>query len=317
MDTGGFYVKSPPTNTTSQEASSFSPSPATPDEIHDSSSGKPLQEDNKKTENSTVDEVTPDISGDNMQAVITLEGTIPNDSDIDEDSEKKMPINLCKSEDSGGSELACPPTEIITSDPSILGTNIPEDIAVVEIPPVSSESLEYSATRKVSTENPGDQSVTEEELPAVSENLEIPLVVSDNSEDQTISVSPALEDTDSESDPVVKVSPRLRSSDDDSLTNINYEKPEDDEEDIPDGFASILRSRKESNKGEMIPLQDLADSGDHCVITIISRRSRHRAGAEGSRVASKIFKPVLGTRYRRRGIDSTGAVANYIETEQV
>ena len=36
-------------------------------------------------------------------------------------------------------------------------------------------------------------------------------------------------------------------------------------------------------------------------ITLISRRSRHRAG----------------TRYKRRGVDEEGYVANYVETEQV
>lgn len=36
-------------------------------------------------------------------------------------------------------------------------------------------------------------------------------------------------------------------------------------------------------------------------LTLISRRSRHRAG----------------TRYKRRGVDEEGRVANYVETEQI
>ena len=36
-------------------------------------------------------------------------------------------------------------------------------------------------------------------------------------------------------------------------------------------------------------------------ITLLSRRSRHRAG----------------TRYKRRGLDTAGNCANYVETEQV
>ena len=40
---------------------------------------------------------------------------------------------------------------------------------------------------------------------------------------------------------------------------------------------------------------------DHYVLTLISRRSRFRCG----------------TRYKRRGVDEDGKVANYVETEQI
>eukprot|EP00058_Branchiostoma_floridae_P024968 XP_002610458.1 hypothetical protein BRAFLDRAFT_85597 [Branchiostoma floridae] len=46
---------------------------------------------------------------------------------------------------------------------------------------------------------------------------------------------------------------------------------------------------------------EMTSEGRNFTITLISRRSRHRAG----------------TRYKRRGVDETGACANFVETEQV
>ncbi|KAG0711961.1 Phosphatidylinositide phosphatase SAC2 [Chionoecetes opilio] len=46
--------------------------------------------------------------------------------------------------------------------------------------------------------------------------------------------------------------------------------------------------------------QDTQQQDKYC-LTLISRRSRHRAG----------------TRYKRRGVDEEGQVANYVETEQI
>ena len=40
---------------------------------------------------------------------------------------------------------------------------------------------------------------------------------------------------------------------------------------------------------------------DFYTVAVVSRRSRHRAG----------------TRYKRRGVDAEGHVANYVESEQV
>ena len=40
---------------------------------------------------------------------------------------------------------------------------------------------------------------------------------------------------------------------------------------------------------------------DFYTVAVVSRRSRHRAG----------------TRYKRRGVDADGHVANYVESEQV
>ena len=58
-----------------------------------------------------------------------------------------------------------------------------------------------------------------------------------------------------------------------------YEKPEDIE-DMPDGsLINLFHGKKDRKEPEMIPMQDLADLPDNqCAITIISRRSRHRAG---------------------------------------
>ncbi|XP_066277215.1 phosphatidylinositide phosphatase SAC2-like isoform X1 [Branchiostoma lanceolatum] len=46
---------------------------------------------------------------------------------------------------------------------------------------------------------------------------------------------------------------------------------------------------------------EMMSEGRNFTITLISRRSRHRAG----------------TRYKRRGVDETGACANFVETEQI
>ncbi|XP_019641265.1 PREDICTED: phosphatidylinositide phosphatase SAC2-like isoform X3 [Branchiostoma belcheri] len=46
---------------------------------------------------------------------------------------------------------------------------------------------------------------------------------------------------------------------------------------------------------------EMTSEGRNFTITLISRRSRHRAG----------------TRYKRRGVDETGACANFVETEQI
>lgn len=72
-------------------------------------------------------------------------------------------------------------------------------------------------------------------------------------------------------------------------------------------------------------------TSDPVTLTIISRRSQFRAGAstfivlllivsvaQPSRICLLITMfLLLGCRYRRRGIDETGYVANYVETEQV
>ena len=49
-----------------------------------------------------------------------------------------------------------------------------------------------------------------------------------------------------------------------------------------------------------VELDGVADASKSLTLFLISRRSRHRAG----------------TRYKRRGIDDSGFVANYVETEQ-
>jgi len=97
-----------------------------------------------------------------------------------------------------------------------------------------------------------------------------------------------------------------------------YEKPEDDEDTTDGSLINLLHGKKDSHKEpEMIPMQDLADLPDNqCAITIISRRSRHRAGTV-SLLNGLLLLSQSGTRYRRRGINPTGAVANFVETEQV
>lgn len=48
-------------------------------------------------------------------------------------------------------------------------------------------------------------------------------------------------------------------------------------------------------------MEECVIEGDCFTLALVSRRSRYRAG----------------TRYKRRGIDEDGNVANYVETEQV
>ena len=66
-----------------------------------------------------------------------------------------------------------------------------------------------------------------------------------------------------------------------SISSDNFDPYEKPDEDMPDGsIINLLHGKKESRKEpEMIPMQDLADLPDNqCAITIISRRSRYRAG---------------------------------------
>ena len=59
----------------------------------------------------------------------------------------------------------------------------------------------------------------------------------------------------------------------------------------PSGGGPMLAMR--SNDNSRLP--------DYYTVAVVSRRSRHRAG----------------TRYKRRGVDADGHVANFVESEQV
>ena len=66
-----------------------------------------------------------------------------------------------------------------------------------------------------------------------------------------------------------------------SISSDNFDPYEKPDEDMPDGsIINLLHGKKEScREPEMIPMQDLADLPDNqCAITVISRRSRYRAG---------------------------------------
>ena len=53
--------------------------------------------------------------------------------------------------------------------------------------------------------------------------------------------------------------------------------------------------------GPMLAVRPSDRLPDYYTVAVVSRRSRHRAG----------------TRYKRRGVDADGHVANYVESEQV
>lgn len=259
--TTGFFVRSSP-----EHNASLPDSQPTKPEI-DESSGDVFQEDNKTTEKSTAGELMPDALG-------STEGDRPKDENLEDNSGKQTPPALSKSEDNDSEHVHATET---TSDPPIMEASIPAgNSSVVETTPVLSD-------------NTGDNSVTEESQ--VSSNsshpdvVEMPSVSIGNSEDHTVkeitSELPTLKNTNPvdnfTGDNPAPFSPPFYSTED-SLTSITYEKPEDAEDD-PDGIASMLHLRKESIKGEeMIQMQDMADSNDQCVVTLISRRSRYRAG---------------------------------------
>ena len=80
------------------------------------------------------------------------------------------------------------------------------------------------------------------------------------------------------------------------------------------------RKDKERNK----QTEDVDRDDPTFTLALISRRSRHRAG-EGHHRFDRLVCSVRiprhlsssGTRYRRRGVDSLGNVANFVETEMV
>ena len=245
MSTGFFVIKSP------EHTASFVNTQPQNDEPSDV-----FQEDDKTTEQSTTSELIPDALG-------GTERDILKDDNLEHQGETKVPPSSFISEDTNLEHMCTTETR---SDPPLLEPSIPAvDNSAVETAP----------------DNPNTHSVVEESS-VLSHNshsdvVEKPSVALTNTEDHVIeelTESPTVKDANDCREEIT--SPF--SPDEDSLTNINYERPEDSEDD-PDGFTSILRLRKESIKGEeMIQLQDMADSGDHCVVTLISRRSRYRAG---------------------------------------
>lgn len=259
MDTGFYVSKSSSVHAASLEAHNLDSHFTVPED--DNLSSDILQEDKKTTEQSTSGEVMPNICRSTEEVV--LEGDMPTkDDDLEGQSVLKIPPNLSKSKESN-SEHVC--TVKITSDP--LKVTIPEDNSVVEIPPVLPADPEDHKESPIVLDN--SQNVIEE-VPSV-----------DNSEDHGVKEAPSdpVEDSNPVNDATVETTLPFPSSLSPSENSTIYEKPED-AEDLPDGIASMFCRRKESNKEEeMIQLQDLADSDDHCVITIISRRSRHRAGS--------------------------------------
>ena len=72
-----------------------------------------------------------------------------------------------------------------------------------------------------------------------------------------------------------------------------------------DGFYSEFAGGSSGGGGPMLAMRSGSDNShrlpDFYTVAVVSRRSRHRAG----------------TRYKRRGVDADGHVANYVESEQV
>ena len=220
------------------------------------STGDILQEDNKTAKESTVSELMPDALG-------IKEGDVSKEGNLDDHSSKiKAPS---KSEDSNLQH-----TET-TSHPPVLEAGTPAvDDSVVETMPVSSDNTGVTKESQVLSDNPH------------LDVIEMPSVSSSNPEDHAVKepltavkgIDPVDESVEDEQLPFSPGSPPFSG---DSLTSITYEKPEDNEDD-PDGITSILGLKKSGKREEMIQMQDLADSDDHCVVTLISRRSRYRAG---------------------------------------
>ena len=203
--------------------------------------------------------------------IASAEGDKPENEVLEGNSEIQTQPVLHVTEDSSDSEHVC--TTQTTPDSPTLEVDIPTgDNEVVE-------------TTVVLSANTGDNNVIEKSQ-VLSDNshtgvLEMSSVLLGNSEDKetpselpTVKDTHPLDDSTEENPPQHSpVSPPL-----DPLTSVTYEKPEDGE-DNPDGIVSLLRFRKQSIKGEeMIQMEDLADSVDQCFVTLISRRSRHRAG---------------------------------------
>lgn len=196
-----------------------------------------LQEDDKTTEKPADN----DILGGTEREVLKHDN-------LEDHDETKVPPSLSISD--------------IRSEPPLLEESMPvRDNSVVEATPNLSD-------------NPETHTVVEESPVLSDSNVVVkPSVGLTNTQDHGIEETPTVEDADDFREDIA--SPLSPSED--SLTNINYERPEDEEE--PDGIVSMLRLRKESIRGEeMIQLQDMADSSDQCFVTLISRRSRHRAG---------------------------------------
>ena len=245
----GFFIRSSPDHTT--------PPAEEPHLENVESSGDIIHEDNRTTEESTTSELMPDALG-------ITEGVISKDGNLEDHSEIKIPSI---SED-GSSQHVC--TTETMSDPPVLEAGIPEgDDGVVETMPVSLDSTVVLKESQVLSDN-SNQDVAEIPLesPENHTSKESFTAVKD-----TGPVDKSLED---ERLPFSPTSPPFNPSGD-SLTGISYEKPEDNEDD-PDGIASILGLKKLVKGEEVIQMQDLADSDDHCIVTIISRRSRYRAG---------------------------------------
>ncbi|XP_070539882.1 phosphatidylinositide phosphatase SAC2-like isoform X2 [Ptychodera flava] len=72
---------------------------------------------------------------------------------------------------------------------------------------------------------------------------------------------------------------------------------------IIQGYVQIEQCKLDFTEDKTTPEEELPFFKEPLdfTLTLISRRSRHRAG----------------TRYKRRGVDETGACANYVETEQI
>ena len=247
-----FFIKSPPPTHSSTNAN-FQPT------VHENDDNV-LQKKIDATEESSASE---------QQMPIASEGDNPENEILEGNSEIQTQPVLCVTEDSSDSKHVC--TTQTTSDLPTLEVDIPTgDNEVVE-------------TTVVLSANTGDNSVIDESQ-VLSDNshtgvLEMSSMLGNSEDKETPSELPAVKDTHllddfAEENPPQRspVSPPL-----DALASVTYETPEDGE-DNPDGFASLFHFQKESVKGKEIQMQDLADSDDQCFVTVISRRSRHRAG---------------------------------------
>lgn len=252
--TTGFFVRSPPDHTVP-----LAEEPHLTVFENVESSGDVFQKDDKTAEESTTSELIPDA----LEKI--TEGVISKDGNLEDHSETKAPS---MPEDSN-SQHVC--TKETMSDPPVLEAGIPEgDGGIVETMPVSSDSTVVLKEPEVLLDNSNPDVAAEipQESPEDHNSKKRLTAVKD-----TDPVDESVEDERSLFSPT---SPPFNPSGD-SLSSISYEKPEDNEDD-PDGIASLLGLKKSVKGEEVIQMQDLADSDDHCVVTIISRRSRYRAG---------------------------------------
>ena len=221
----------------------------------DDESSDILKEDDKATEKSTVSGGMPDVFG-------STEEGMPKDSDLEKHHEMKSSTSVSESKDTNLED-----TEM-TPDPHLLESSV----LIEDSSTLAPASPDNQNTHTLMQESPTLSSSHSD----VVEDILLALTNTEERIAEEVSEFPTEKDSNPGNDCREDITSPF--SPDEGSLNISYEIPEDSEDD-PDGIASMLHLRKESIKGEeMIQLQDMADSANHCVVTVISRRSRHRAG---------------------------------------